>query len=169
MMNKLTADLVFARKDCHLQGVQRELGAQVLSDLPANDLAGKQIGDERRIGKAAGGVHVRDVSDPAAVRRGRGKVPPQQVSGPLLAASGTVVRGFFRLAAAPAMPSSPISRSTVHRAASMPSRRSCSHTFRAPYTRRPFFRSSQTRMISFLSHSSRCSRRDGWRSRFFAA
>jgi MOSC domain len=41
-------------------------------------------------------------------------------------------RGFFLLAAAPAMPSSPISRSTVHRATSVPSRFSCRHTFRAP-------------------------------------
>lgn len=62
-----------------------------------------------------------------------------------------------------------ISRATVHRATPMPSRRSCRHTFRAPYTRRPFSRSSHTRMISFFSHSSRRSRRDGSRSRFFAA
>ena len=85
------------------------------------------------------------------------------------AASATVVRGFFRLAEAPAMPSSFISRATVHRATSMPSRRSCSHTFRAPYTRRPFLRSSHTRLISFFSHASRCLRRDGRCSRFFAA
>ena len=85
------------------------------------------------------------------------------------AASGTVVRGRLRLAEAPAMPSSRISRSTVHRAASMPSRRSCSQTFRAPYTRRPFFRSSHTRVISPFSRSSRESRGDGCRSRFFTA
>jgi hypothetical protein len=36
------------------------------------------------------------------------------------------------LAAAPAMPSSPVSRSTVHRATSVPSRFSCRHTFCAP-------------------------------------
>ena len=46
--------------------------------------------------------------------------------------AGTVVRGLFRLAAAPAMPSSRISRSTVHRATSIPSRFSSRHTFRAP-------------------------------------
>jgi hypothetical protein len=83
--------------------------------------------------------------------------------------SGTVVRGFFLLAETPAMPSSFISRATVHRATSMPSRRSCRHTFRAPYTRRPFLRSSHTRRISFFNRSSRCPRRDGCRSRFFAA
>ncbi len=92
--------------------------------------------------------------------RSAGRCPP---------ASGTVVRGFFRLADAPAMPSSRISRSTVHRATLMPSRRSCSHTFRAPYTRRPFLRSSHTRLICFFSHSSRRLRRDGSRSRFLAA
>jgi hypothetical protein len=67
------------------------------------------------------------------------------------------------------MPSSPISRSTVHRATAMPSRRSCRHTFRAPYTRRPIFLSAHTRMISFFSHSSRTLRADASRSRFFAA
>ena len=51
----------------------------------------------------------------------RVEVTFQQVSGPLPAGSpGTVVRGLFRPAAAPAMPSSRISRSTVHRATSMP-------------------------------------------------
>jgi hypothetical protein len=85
------------------------------------------------------------------------------------AAPDTVVRGFPRRAAAPAMPSSRISRSTVHRATSMPSRSSCRHTFRAPYTRRPIFLSSHTRMICFFSHSSRHWRGDGSRSRFFAA
>jgi hypothetical protein len=81
----------------------------------------------------------------------------------------SVVRGLRRLPATPSMPSSRISRSTVHRATWMPSRRSCSHTFRAPYRRRPFLRSFHTRMICFFSHSSRSLRRDGLGSRFFAA
>ena len=66
-------------------------------------------------------------------------------AGRWLSVPGTVVRGRLRLAQAPAIPSSRISRSTVHRATPVPSRRSCSQTFRAPYTRRPFFRSSHTR------------------------
>ena len=71
--------------------------------------------------------------------------------------------------ATPAMPISRISRSTVHRATSIPSRRNCSHTFRAPYNRRPFRRFSHTRMICSFSCPSRASRADGSRSRFFTA
>jgi hypothetical protein len=67
------------------------------------------------------------------------------------------------------MPSSPISRSTVHRATQIPSRFRYRHTFRAPYTQRPIFLSAHTRMISFFSHSSRTLRPDASRSRFFAA
>src|SRR2546421_3417816 len=49
--------------------------------------------------------------------------------------AGTVVRGLFLLAATPAIPSPPISRSTVHRATSIPSRRNSRHTFREAYGR----------------------------------
>ena len=45
---------------------------------------------------------------------------------------GTVVRGRLRLARAPLIPNSRISRSTVHRATTTPCRFSSSHTFRAP-------------------------------------
>ncbi len=82
-------------------------------------------------------------------------------AGLVSAPAGTVVRGFFRPAAIPKRPISRISRSTVHRATSMPSRRSCSHTFRAPYSPRPFLRFSHTRMIFSFSCSSRTSRSDG--------
>ena len=48
--------------------------------------------------------------------------------------SGTVVRGFFHPPRrTPRSPRRRISRSTVHRAAAMPSRLSWSHTFHAPY------------------------------------
>ena len=48
--------------------------------------------------------------------------------------SGTVVRGFFHPPRrTPRSPSLRISRSTVHRAAAMPSRFNWSHTFQAPY------------------------------------
>ena len=48
--------------------------------------------------------------------------------------SGTVVRGFFHPPRrTPRSPSLRISRSTVHRAAAMPSRFSWSQTFQAPY------------------------------------
>jgi hypothetical protein len=38
MMNKLTADLVFPREGRHLQRVERQSGAQVVSNLPARSL-----------------------------------------------------------------------------------------------------------------------------------
>ena len=47
--------------------------------------------------------------------------------------SATVVRGFFHPPRrTPRSPSARISRSTVHRAAAMPSRFSWAHTFHAP-------------------------------------
>ena len=88
MMDQLIADLVFPGKDRHLQRVQRQARPQMLSDLPADNLAGEQVGNECRVRKSAGRVHIGDVSDPAAVRRGRGEVPPQQVSGPRPAGIG---------------------------------------------------------------------------------
>ena len=56
---------------------------------------------------------------------------------------------------APARPIAPISRRTVHRATRNPSRRSCFHTLRGPYTWKC---SSQTRWISGRSASSRWAR-----------
>jgi hypothetical protein len=74
MMNELAADLVFPGEDRHLQRIQGQASAQMIGDLPADNLAREQIGDERRVRKPADGVHIGDVSDPAAVRRGRGEV-----------------------------------------------------------------------------------------------
>jgi hypothetical protein len=169
MMHQVAADLVLAGKDRHLQRVQGKAGAQVIGDLPADDLAGEQVGDKAVYANPQA-VSVQVIS---ATRRRFGaaavKSRRSRSAGRCPAAPGTVVRGFFRLAAAPAIPRSRISRPVVHRATSMPSRRSCSHTFRAPYTRRPFFLSSHTRMTCSFSHSSRRSRGDGSCSRFFAA
>ena len=131
-MEKLVPDMTAARPDRHLQGIEGKLSAQCIRDLPAYDPPGKQISDERAISKTAGRIHVGDISDPPAgavavksrSSRSDGRGCP--------AGAGTVVRGFFLLAAAPATPSSPISRSTVQRATCVPSRFSCRHTFRAP-------------------------------------
>jgi hypothetical protein len=130
---------------------------------------GKQVRHERRVHETAGRGHIGDVRDPAAVRRRRGEVRSSRSAGLPSAPPGTVARGFFRWADIPAMPKSPISRSTVHRATPAPSRRNCSHTFRAPYTPRPFRRFSHTRMICSFRYSSRTPRADGSRSRFLTA
>jgi hypothetical protein len=127
----------------------RQARPQVTGDLPAHDLAGEQVGDERRVHKTAGRGHIRDIRDPPAVRLGRREVTLQRSAGLPAAPAGTVVRGFFRPATAPAMPSSRISRSTVHRATSMPSRRNCNHIFRAPYRPRPFLRLSHAHDLLF--------------------
>ena len=56
---------------------------------------------------------------------------------------------------APTRPSCRIKRATVHRATRMPSRISCRHTLRTPYTRRF---ASQTRRISVRNVASRFAR-----------
>jgi len=82
MMDQLIADLVFPGKDRHLQRIQRQARPQMLSDLPADNLAGEQVGNERRVHKPAGRGHIRDIRDPPAVRRRCGEVPLQQVRRP---------------------------------------------------------------------------------------
>jgi hypothetical protein len=88
MVHELVAEVFLAGEDRHLQRVQRQAGAQVVSDLPADDLAGEQVGDERGVHKPAGCGHICDVRDPAPVRRGRGEVPLQQVGRPMPAGIG---------------------------------------------------------------------------------
>lgn len=53
MVHKIGVDLAAAGEDRQLQCVQSQVGAQVISDQPADDLAGKQLDDERGIGKTA--------------------------------------------------------------------------------------------------------------------
>src|SRR2546421_9815703 len=62
--------------------------------------------------------------------------------------AGTVVRGLFLLAATPAIPSPPISRSTVHPATSIPPRPNSRPTFPAPQTPPPL--SPHPRLIAFF-------------------
>jgi len=80
--------------------------------------------------------------------------------------SGTVVRGRLRPARTPHRPRSRISRSTVQRATVTPWAFSSSHTFRDPYTSRPFV--FHTSVILSFSMASRVSRAGGTTSRSFA-
>jgi hypothetical protein len=169
MVDKICADLAPAGEDRQFQSIKSQIGAQVISDLPPDDLPGNKSVINAVYAKPAARVRVGDIGHPPAVRGGRGEVVAHQVSRLLPGRGGTVVRGFFRLPLAPLMPSSRISRSTVHRATWTPSRRSCRHTFRAPHRRRSFPRSFHTRMTCFFSHSSRSVRRGGRCSRFLAA
>jgi hypothetical protein len=88
VVHELIADAVTPGVDRHLQRIQRQARPQVISDLPADDLAGKQVRDERGVHKPAGGGHIGDVSDPPAVRCRRGEVPFQQVRWPPQASTG---------------------------------------------------------------------------------
>jgi hypothetical protein len=74
-----------------------------LRDLPPDDPAGRQVGDERGVHETAGRIDVGDVGDRPAAGRGGGEVPLKLVRWPFL----PVVRGFVFLAAAPAMPTRP--------------------------------------------------------------
>ena len=53
-----------AGPDPHLQGVEGEVGAQRLGQLPADDPAGEHVEDERRVDPAGERADVGDVSDP---------------------------------------------------------------------------------------------------------
>jgi len=77
-----------------------------------------------------------------------------------------VVRGRRRRTTSPDMPSRRISRSTVHRATAIPSRRNCAYTLRAPYR---FPLAFHTRRISTTIFSSSAARADGCSARFRAA
>src|SRR6478736_9085194 len=115
MMNEIAVHPVAARPDRHFQRIKGKPRPESIGNLPSDDFPREQVENERGIDKATRRLDIGNVSDPAPVRRRRGEVPLQQVRRPLIPRpAGTVVRGLFRLAAAPLIPSSRISRSTVH-------------------------------------------------------
>ena len=61
------ATFALAGPDAHLQGVQGEVGAQGLGQLPAHHAAGEHVDHERRVDPAGEGAAVGDVSDPQLV------------------------------------------------------------------------------------------------------
>ena len=86
----------------------------MIGNLPADDLAGKQVRDERRVHKPAGRGHIGDIGNPAAVGGPRGEVPFQQVSpGCPEPAFGTVVRSS---SARPPPEEALFARQSLHRA-----------------------------------------------------
>ena len=105
---------------------------QVISDLPAENAAGKQIHHERGIRPAGNRIHIGESATQRRFGAGASKQRSSRSAGYPAEPPGTVVRGRFRLARAPPIPSSRISRSTAHRATTTPCRFSSSHTFRAP-------------------------------------
>lgn len=55
----------------------------MVCDLPADDLAGIGVQDERRIHPPVGGGNVGDVGDPQHIRGSHGEVPFHQIDGAL--------------------------------------------------------------------------------------
>ena len=89
--------------DRHFQRIEGKIRLQMASDLPAENAAGEQVHHERGIREIPGDDgHVRDVRDPAAIRRGSVEAAFQQVlrhargiagnrgAGPLATAPGAV-------------------------------------------------------------------------------
>ena len=70
---------VLAGPQPHLEGVEGQVGAQALRQLPADDAAGEHVDDERGVDPAGEGAAVGDVGDPQLVRCRRGEGAVHQV------------------------------------------------------------------------------------------
>ncbi len=69
--------------DGHLQGVDREVGAQRPRRLPPDDHAGANVDDERDVHPTSVGLHVCEVGYPQPIGRRRSELALNQVSGPI--------------------------------------------------------------------------------------
>ena len=63
----------------HVEGVQNQLGSQMVGHRPADDPAAPDIHDDRQIEKSRGGREVSDVGDPQLVWAGGLKVAVDQI------------------------------------------------------------------------------------------
>jgi hypothetical protein len=68
-----------ALADGHVQGVQYQLGAQVVGHGPAHDAARERVQHDRQVQPAFVGALLGDVGHPQPIRRGRGEVALDQV------------------------------------------------------------------------------------------
>src|SRR5581483_6788217 len=78
-----SVDPVLALPEGHLQGVEGEVGAEVVGDLPAHDPPGEGVDDVGHEDEPGPGPHVGQVGDPQPVRRRRVEVPLDQVGRPV--------------------------------------------------------------------------------------
>src|SRR5271165_3861060 len=115
MMNQAVNALVPPRPYRHFKRIEGEIGTQVISDLPAENAAGEQVHNERRVHKPGGRVHVRDVRDPAPVRRHSVEAAVQQVRRPVRGIAGH--RGARRLPPAPRAADPQVAHQPLHRVA----------------------------------------------------
>jgi hypothetical protein len=73
--------------DGHVQGVQDQLGAQVLSHRPADDPAGERVEDHGEVQPALTGALLGDVSDPQAIGSWWTELARDQIRGRVAAGS----------------------------------------------------------------------------------
>ena len=78
---QVRAPAFLARLDRVFQGAARVVGVHARAGGPADDPAGEQVHDERRVAEPRPGRHVGEVDHPSAVRAGGGEVAAQQVAG----------------------------------------------------------------------------------------
>lgn len=71
--------LASAQVDCHVQGIESEIGVQRARRSPAHDLPVEHVGDERDVDPSGERVDVGDVRDPQLVRRERAEMPVHQI------------------------------------------------------------------------------------------
>jgi hypothetical protein len=77
-----------AGPDAHLQGIQRQVGAQAAGQLPADHPPRKHIDDKGGVHPAGEGPAVGDVGDPQLVGAGRGERAVDQVRAVVRATAG---------------------------------------------------------------------------------
>jgi hypothetical protein len=65
--------------DGHVEGIQDELGAQMLSHRPAHDPARERVQDHRQVQPALVGALGGDVGHPQPVRIGRREAPSDKI------------------------------------------------------------------------------------------
>ena len=124
---------MLAGPDRLLDPIEHHRGRHRRRRPPAQNPPRVSIDDEGHVGESRPGRHVGQVSHPQPVGCRRGELSLHEISRTRGHRVGD--RGALDLPRmAPASPSSAISRSTVQRATSMPSRLSANHTLRAPYT-----------------------------------
>jgi hypothetical protein len=116
----------------HVEGIEGQVGAQRGGHLPPGNHPGEHVEDERDVDPPGVGADVGQVRPTELVRRLGDELRSTRSAGRSVSAPSLVVvlRVFSRLI--PHSPSAFISRSTVHRATSTPSRLSCAQTFLAP-------------------------------------
>jgi len=116
---------------CLLQRVEHEAGVRRARDPPAHDPAGIGVDHKGDVDKAGPGRDIGEVGEPEDIRPWRLELAVDVIQ---RAWRGLVAdRGFDGLPRMiPCKPMSRISRDTVQRATSKPSRLSCRQTLRTP-------------------------------------